>query len=122
MRIIGLGALAALALAGCATSVSVIENKDGIQFAESKDNFIFYNKAFPSGEKFQIVDLSDGRKAVWIDRITATTLGGISARNRGGFILNRNLCSTGEELVYSIGMVNYGPPREQFKNICFTVD
>jgi len=108
-------------LAGC-SNVSIIEEV-GMTFVENQQSFRWkIMGSFSRGTKFQLISLSDGRKAVWSGAVSGTALY-VGYRNELGIVLDSKGCSTGEHLVRSMGVVNIGkdwrasnnPP----KGICF---
>lgn len=106
-----------MAISGCDHSNTEIEQTDELLFMSSETPMRFGKSAFPEGQKFEVVRLKGGKKALWITSSSgATAIGGagapvvpLSTYNKFGLVLDENNCSTGEQLVSSWGAVTIHP-------------
>ena len=123
---------ALLLVAGCETYTS-LEASQNLKFITADRDFSFMNNAFPKGTSFEYVAVKGGRHAVWVNDTQASTVAGgigapvgmISVQNKNGMMLNENFCSTGEQLVNSIGITvihpweGYAVRKKITKGVCF---
>ena len=118
--------------AGCAKYTS-LESSQELKFMTADRDFRFMNTAFPKGTSFEYVTVSGGTHAVWVNTMQANTVAGgmgapagmLSVQNKYGMILDDEFCSTGEQLVNSIGITTihpwdgYSAKKKISKGVCF---
>ena len=114
-KLLILGVLSLL-LAACETYTS-LEDNTKLKFMSADQNFRFFNNAFPKGTSFEYVQTTGGKHAVWVNTNQASTIAGgmgapvamLSVQNKNGMILDADFCTTGEQLVHSIGITTIHP-------------
>ena len=112
----GASFLTVLLLASCESYTSLEDNTD-LKFMTADRDFRFLNAAFPKGTTFQYVAVKGGKHAVWVNTTQASAVAGgmgapvgmLSVQNKNGMMLDDNFCSTGEQLVNSIGITTIHP-------------
>lgn len=131
-RLVGVLAFLSI-LSSCETYTSLEETPD-LKFLKADRDFRFLNSAFPKGTAFEYVAVAGGRHAVWVNTAQASTVAGgmgapvgiLSVQNKNGMMLDDNFCSTGEQLVNSIGITTvhpwdgYSVRKSITKGICFS--